>query len=261
MLTVVSPAKSLDFTTKTKTKKHSDPAFLNEAEQLVQGLRELQPAQLSSLMDISEGLAVQNFERYAEWQRPFDLKNAKQAIFAFKGDVYLGLKAEQFGTADLNFAQKHLRILSGLYGVLRPLDLMQAYRLEMGRKFGVNGSKNLYDFWGSKVTEALNTALEDQNKKKILINLASNEYFNSVIPESLEAEVITPQFKDWASGQYRVLSFFAKKARGEMAAYIIKNRINSPNKLKQFDVDGYRFDEEESSKARFVFKRKQANRS
>ncbi|MDD9888969.1 MAG: peroxide stress protein YaaA [Gammaproteobacteria bacterium] len=259
MLTVVSPAKSLDFTTKTKTKKYSDPSFLSEAEQLVQGLQKLQPAQLSSLMDISEDLAVQNFERYAEWQRPFNLKNAKQAIFAFKGDVYLGLRAEQFGTADLNFAQKHLRILSGLYGVLRPLDLMQAYRLEMGRSFGINGSKNLYDFWGSKITDALNKALEKQTqKRKVLINLASNEYFNSVKPKLLDAAVITPQFKDWSGGQYRVLSFFAKKARGEMAAYIIKNRVNSPNKLKQFDVDGYCFDEEESNKTNFVFKRKQA---
>jgi len=260
MLTVVSPAKSLDYSTRAKTKKHSEPSFLNEAEQLIDGLRGLNPPQLSSLMDISESLAEENFQRYAEWQRPFTLNNAKQAIFAFKGDVYLGLKAEDFGTTDLNFAQNHLRILSGLYGVLRPLDLMQAYRLEMGRKFGVNGSKNLYQFWGPKITENLNAALERQNqKKKILINLASNEYFSSVDAKLLDAEVITPQFKDWSRGQYRVLSFFAKRARGEMAAYIIREKINSPSKLKDFNVDGYTFSEEESSKTTYVFKRKQTS--
>ncbi|NKB34647.1 MAG: peroxide stress protein YaaA [Pseudomonadales bacterium] len=258
MLTVVSPAKSLDFSTRVKTKKNSEPAFLNEAEQLVEGLRELQPAQLRSLMDISEALAEENFQRYAEWHRPFTQKNAKQALFAFKGDVYLGLRAEEFGTADLNFAQKHLRILSGLYGVLRPLDLMQAYRLEMGRNFAVNGSKNLYQFWGSKITDVINSELEQQSqKRKILINLASNEYFSSIDLKLLDAEIVTPQFKDWASGQYRVLSFFAKKARGEMAAYIIRNKINSPSKLKDFNVEGYEFDEEESTKAKYVFKRKQ----
>ena len=260
MLTVVSPAKSLDYSNNAKTKKHTEPSFLNEADQLIDGLRKLNPAQLSSLMDISDTLAAENFQRYQEWQRPFTLKNAKQAIFAFKGDVYLGLKAEDFGTADLNFAQNHLRILSGLYGVLRPLDLMQAYRLEMGRGFGVNGSRNLYEFWGSKITEDLNATLKQQSqKKKILINLASNEYFSSVDAKLLDAEIITPQFKDWARGQYRVLSFFAKKARGKMTAYIIRNKINSPSKLKDFDVDGYTFSEEESSKTKYVFKRKQAS--
>ena len=191
--------------------------------------------------------------------RPFNLKNARQAIYAFKGDVYLGLKAEEFGAADLNFAQKHLRILSGLYGLLRPLDLMQAYRLEMGRQFGVNGSKNLYEFWGSKITKALDNELDSQAyKRKVLINLASNEYFSSVQSQNLDAQIITPQFKDWASGEFRVLSFFAKKARGEMAAFIIKERINSPSKLKEFNIDGYRFSKEESSDTKLVFKRKRA---
>jgi uncharacterized protein len=259
MLTVVSPAKSLDYSSPVKTKKHTEPAFLNEAEQLVGKLRTLKPIELSSLMNISDTLAQENFQRFESWQRPFDLKNARQAIYAFKGDVYLGLKAEEFGTADLNFAQKHLRILSGLYGVLRPLDLMQAYRLEMGRRFAVNGSKNLYEFWGSKITDVINSELADQTyKRKVLINLASNEYFNSVQPESLDAEIITPQFKDWSSGEYRVLSFFAKKARGEMAAFIMKNKINSPSKLKEFDVDGYQFSQEDSSSTKLVFKRKQA---
>ena len=245
MLTIVSPAKSLDYSSPVKTKKHTEPTFLNEAEQLIGKLRTLKPADLSSLMNISDTLAQENFYRYENWERPFNLKNARQAIYAFKGDVYLGLKAEEFGAADLNFAQKHLRILSGLYGLLRPLDLMQAYRLEMGRQFGVNGSKNLYEFWGSKITKALDNELDSQAyKRKVLINLASNEYFSSVKPQTLDAEIITPQFKDWARGEFRVLSFFAKKARGEMAAFIIKERINSPSKLKEFNIDGYRFSKE-----------------
>lgn len=259
MLTIVSPAKSLDYSSPVKTKKHTEPTFLNEAEQLIGKLRTLKPADLSSLMNISDALAQENFHRYENWERPFNLKNARQAIYAFKGDVYLGLKAEEFGAADLNFAQKHLRILSGLYGLLRPLDLMQAYRLEMGRQFGVNGSKNLYEFWGSKITKALDNELDSQAyKRKVLINLASNEYFSSVKPQTLDAEIITPQFKDWARGEFRVLSFFAKKARGEMAAFIIKERINSPSKLKEFNIDGYRFSKEESSDTKLVFKRKRA---
>ena len=259
MLTIVSPAKSLDYSSPVKTKKHTEPTFLNEAEQLIGNLRTLKPADLSSLMNISDALAQENFHRYENWERPFNLKNARQAIYAFKGDVYLGLKAEEFGAADLNFAQKHLRILSGLYGLLRPLDLMQAYRLEMGRQFGVNGSKNLYEFWGSKITKALDNELDSQAyKRKVLINLASNEYFSSVQSQNLDAEIITPQFKDWARGEFRVLSFFAKKARGEMAAFIIKERINSPSKLKEFNIDGYRFSKEESSDTKLVFKRKRA---
>ena len=259
MLTIVSPAKSLDYSSPVKTKKHTEPTFLNEAEQLIGKLRTLKPADLSSLMNISDALAQENFHRYENWERPFNLKNARQAIYAFKGDVYLGLKAEEFGAADLNFAQKHLRILSGLYGLLRPLDLMQAYRLEMGRQFGVNGSKNLYEFWGSKITKALDNELDSQAyKRKVLINLASNEYFSSVQSQNLDAEIITPQFKDWARGEFRVLSFFAKKARGEMAAFIIKERINSPCKLKEFNIDGYRFSKEESSDTKLVFKRKRA---
>ena len=259
MLTIVSPAKSLDYSSPVKTKKHTEPIFLNEAEQLIGKLRTLKPADLSSLMNISDALAQENFHRYESWERPFNLKNARQAIYAFKGDVYLGLKAEEFGAADLNFAQKHLRILSGLYGLLRPLDLMQAYRLEMGRQFGVNGSKNLYEFWGSKITKALDNELDSQAyKRKVLINLASNEYFSSVQSQNLDAEIITPQFKDWARGEFRVLSFFAKKARGEMVAFIIKERINSPSKLKEFNIDGYRFSKEESSDTKLVFKRKRA---
>ena len=258
MLIVVSPAKSLDFNTPVKTRRYSEPAFLDEANDLVRGLRDLSPEELQELMHISAALAQENYQRFADWQLPFSLKNARQAIFAFRGDVYLGLKAEQFGTADLNFAQKHLRILSGLYGILKPLDLMQAYRLEMGRQFAVGNSKNLYAFWGSALTDTLNRELQAQSqKRKILINLASNEYFSALKPQALDAEIITPVFKDWASGQYRVLSFFAKKARGEMAAFIIRHRINSPARLKEFAVDGYAYTEEDSTRDRYVFKRKQ----
>jgi len=258
MLMVVSPAKSLDFETRPGTRKFSQPEFLKESNALVKDLRKLEPDDLSELMDISPSLAEENHRRFANWHTPFDLKNSKQAIFAFKGDVYLGLQAEDFGTADLNFAQKHLRILSGLYGVLRPLDLMQPYRLEMGRKFGGNGAKTLYEFWGAKLTDQLNADFESQSSKKnVLINLASNEYFNSIQTKGLDAEIITPVFKDWSNGKYRIVSFFAKKARGQMAAHIIKNRLQSPAKLKDFAVDGYRFDPEESTDNKLVFKRKQ----
>ena len=207
-------------------------------------------------LNISSKLGELNYSRYASWKAPFDLKNAKQAIFAFKGDVYIGLDAEQFSGPDLNFAQKHFRMLSGLYGVLRPLDLMQAYRLEMGTRFNNEDGRNLYEFWGSKLTEFLNGEMASQ-KRKLLINLASNEYFSSIKPKQLEAEVITPVFKDYKNGKYKVLSFFAKKARGAMAAYIIKNRILSPPKLNAFDVDGYQYSEADSTKARPVFLRRQ----
>lgn len=264
MLIVVSPAKSLDYESKISTRKFTQPQFLSDSEKLVQSLRKLGPDELAELMNISDKLAQENFERYAEWQTPFDRSNARQAIFAFKGDVYLGLQAEQFSSADLDFAQKHLRILSGLYGLLRPLDLMQAYRLEMGRRFAPDEdkkkhkAKTLYEYWGSKLTDSLNQELINQSKKsRVLINLASNEYFSALQPKQLEAEIITPQFKDWSSGNYKVISFFAKNARGKMAAFIIKNRLKSPEALKGFNEDGYRFDEEESTANKFVFKRKQ----
>jgi len=258
MLIVVSPAKSLDFETPVKTEKFSKPAFLSEATELVRDLKKLHPEELQELMGISETLAAENFSRYSNWHTPFNLDNARQAIFAFKGDVYLGLKAEHFGASDLNFAQRHLRILSGLYGVLRPLDLMQPYRLEMGTTFAARGKKNLYEFWGCKLTAALNQEFEQAGQKhNALINLASNEYFSSLDTKALKAKIVTPVFKDWAKGQYRVLSFYAKRARGEMAAYIIKNRINSPTKLKDFNVGGYKYSEEESSSDRIIFNRKQ----
>lgn len=258
MLIVVSPAKSLDYESKVRTRKFTQPQFLEDSEKLVESLRKLRPEDLSELMNISDNLAEENYQRYANWHTPFDRSNARQAIFAFKGDVYLGLEAEQFSSADLDFAQKHLRILSGLYGILRPLDLMQPYRLEMGRQFAPGKAKNLYEYWGSRLTESLKTELGAQPKNsQVLINLASNEYFSALQAKELGVDIVTPQFKDWSSGKYRVLSFFAKKARGQMAAYIIRNRIKSPEKLKDFSCEGYRYDEAESSAQKLVFKRKQ----
>lgn len=256
MLIVVSPAKSLDFESPAKTRKFTEPEYLRESTQLVSQLKQLSPEDFSELMNISSKLGELNHTRYANWHTPFDLKNAKQAIFAFKGDVYIGLEAEQFSAADLNFAQKHLRILSGLYGLLRPLDLMQPYRLEMGSKFKNSKGKNLYEYWGSKLTENINSLLAAE-KSPILLNLASNEYFTSIKPKVLDAQVITPVFKDFSSGKYRVISFFAKRARGSMTAYIIKNRITTPAKLKDFDTDGYCYSEAESTDSRLVFLRKQ----
>ncbi len=258
MLIVVSPAKTLDYESPLTVRKHTVPAFMQESQELVAQLQQLHPDDLCRLMGISSKLGELNFARFANWHTPFNLKNARQAIFAFKGDVYLGLKAEQFSAADLNFAQKHLRILSGLYGILRPLDLMQPYRLEMGSDFRNNGGKNLYSFWGTKLTAHLNDELAAQTgASKYLINLASNEYFGALHPKLIAAEIITPVFKDFAGGQYRVLSFFAKKARGEMAAYLIRNRVSSPKKIPAFAVDGYHYSQAESTPANPVFLRKQ----
>ncbi|MDG1025659.1 MAG: peroxide stress protein YaaA [Gammaproteobacteria bacterium] len=254
MLIVVSPAKSLDFETKAPSKKFTEPDYLQESTQLVGQLQKLSPDDFSELMHISSSLGELNHQRFANWHTPFDLDNAKQAIFAFKGDVYIGLEAEQFSTADLNFAQNHLRILSGLYGLLRPLDLMQPYRLEMGSRFQNKKGKNLYEFWGNRLTDNLNEIFE-QDKKPVLVNLASKEYFNAIKPSSLNAEIISPVFKDFSNGKYKIVSFFAKKARGYMAAYIIKNRIKDPKKLREFDVEGYRYSEDESTASEPVFLR------
>ena len=258
MLVVVSPAKSLDFENHPKTRKFSQPEFLKESRELIKDLRRLEPADLSKLMNISQKLANENHQRFANWHTPFNLKNAKQAIFAFKGDVYLGLQAEEFSVADLKFAQDHLRILSGLYGILRPLDLIQAYRLEMGRKFPSSSAQNLYDFWGDKLTRKINKEFDSRTANtKALVNLASNEYFNSINKNLLDAEVITPVFKDWSNGKYRIISFFAKKARGLMARYIIQNQVKDVDGLKAFDTAGYYFSEEQSSASELVFLREE----
>ena len=254
MLIVISPAKTLDFETAPITKAHTQPEFLKESRQLVSQLKELTPAEVSSLMKISDKLGVLNFLRFNEWKTPFTLNNAKQALLAFKGDVYTGINADSFNSRDLKFAQKHLRILSGLYGVLKPLDLIQAYRLEMGSKFKNRKGKDLYEFWESKLTDQINQDLK-ASKSKYLINLASNEYFKSLQADAINAEIIIPVFKDYKNGKYKTISFYAKKARGLMSAYIIKNRLKNPEDIKVFDVDGYKFCKSASNSTNWVFQR------
>ncbi len=254
MLTVISPAKTLDFDTPPSTRKATRPRFLEQAEQLVEDARALSPDDIRDLMGVSEQIAELNHRRFMNWGTPFTLDNAKQAILAFKGDVYTGLEAETLTTAQLNFAQRHLCILSGLYGLLRPLDLMQPYRLEMGLKFANRGGRNLYEFWGDEITRGLD-ALIRQSGSPVLVNLASNEYFKSVRPGALDAEIITPVFKDLKGGRYRVISFYAKKARGQMARYVIEQELDEPAGLKKFRGGGYRYDKAQSTAREWVFTR------
>lgn len=254
MLLVISPAKNLDYETPAKTKQKSEPDFLDDAQELIDDLRELAPQDISKLMSISDKLGVLNYDRYQQWTTPFTEDNAKQAVLAFNGDVYTGLDANSFKADEYKFAQKHLRILSGLYGLLRPLDLMQPYRLEMGTKFANQRGKDLYQFWGETITEALNKQLKTV-KSETLINLASNEYFKSVKAKSLNAEIITPVFKDWKGDKFKIISFYAKKARGLMAAYIIKNKLTDAEQIKGFDSEGYSFNEAMSTSKEWVFTR------
>ncbi len=257
MLMVISPAKTLDFETAAKTKKSTVPDFLSQSEQLIDQLRVLSPSDISELMSISDKLGQLNFDRFLNWHTPFDSENAKQAVLAFKGDVYTGLDAESFSSKDFSFAQKHLRMLSGLYGLLRPLDLIQPYRLEMGTKFVNEEGANLYKFWGNQLTEALNQQLK-KNKSEVLVNLASNEYFKAVNSKELNADIITPVFKDFKNGKYKIISFYAKKARGLMSAYVIKNQIDNVDDLKKFDTDGYCYNSAMSSAREWVFTREEA---
>ncbi|QOJ22356.1 MAG: peroxide stress protein YaaA [Gammaproteobacteria bacterium] len=254
MMIVISPAKTLDFETPPITREHTQPDFLDDSAQLIDVLRKLEPDQIGTLMSISPKLAILNSNRYFSWKRPLTPDNAKQAIFAFKGDVYTGLDAETMTAAELAFAQKHLRMLSGLYGVLRPLDLMQPYRLEMGTQLKNPRGNNLYEFWGDKITQALNQAMAKQ-EDDILINLASNEYFQSIQLDKLNARVITPVFKDQKNDVYKIISFFAKKARGMMSRYIIRNKLTEPDTIKNFDVAGYQFSTADSSKDEWIFTR------
>jgi len=257
MLSVISPAKTLDFDTPATTRKATQPEFLDEAAQLVEDARRLDPAAIRSLMGVSEKIAALNHERFMNWHQPFDRDNAKQAILAFRGDVYTGLDADTLSASQLTFAQKHLRILSGLYGLLRPLDLMQPYRLEMGLKFSNSRGRNLYDFWGQRLTESLNGQLK-KTGSPVLVNLASNEYFKAVSPRALDGEVITPVFKDLRGGKYRIIGFFAKKARGQMARFIIDREINDVAGLRKFRTDGYRYNAGESTARELVFTRDEA---
>ena len=256
MLMVISPAKTLDYESPLATSRFTQPALLEKSQQLIDVARDLSPAQIASLMGISDKLAHLNADRFSQWQPPFSPDNARQAILAFKGDVYTGLQAETFSEADFDFAQKHLRMLSGLYGLLRPLDLMQPYRLEMGIKLANPAGKDLYSFWGDLLTQKLNDALAEQGDD-VLINLASDEYFKAVKPKQLNAELVKPVFLDEKNGKFKVISFYAKKARGLMSRYVIEKRLTKPTQLKKFDVDGYFFDAAESKGNELVFKRRE----
>ena len=256
MLIVISPAKTLDYETPAKTKVFTTPDFLDQSQQLINRLRNFSSLDISELMKVSAKIADLNFNRYESWKKPFTEKNAKQAVLAFKGDVYTGLDAETFKADDFKFAQKHLRVLSGLYGLLRPLDLMQPYRLEMGTKLKTDSGNNLYEFWGSDITEGLNTQLK-KIKSNALINLASNEYFKSVKPKELNAEIITPAFKEFKNGEYKMIGIYAKKARGLLSRYIIQNKLQNPEDIKLFAEEGYRFNKKLSNGNNWVFTRKQ----
>lgn len=253
MLIVLSPAKTLDFDTPPTTKLASEPDFLDRSAALIQVLRQFAPGEIGELMHISDALAHLNFERYASWTKQLD--GARQAILAFNGDVYAGLDARSLKPAQLAFAQQHVRILSGLYGVLRPCDLIHPHRLEMGTRLATSSGKDLYAFWGDAVSLAIKAAVTDCGAN-VLVNLASEEYFKSVRPRLLDIPVITPVFEDWKSGQYKIISFFAKRARGMMARYAVEKKIVDVDKLKRFKVDGYAFDKKASTDANWVFRRK-----
>ena len=254
MLTVISPAKTLDFDTPHTTRRATQPRLAERAAALVDDARALSPDDIRELMGVSEKIALLNHQRFMNWSRPFSLDNAKQAVLAFKGDVYTGLDAESLKPGQLNFAQQHLRILSGLYGLLRPLDLMQPYRLEMGLKFANSGGRNLYEFWGDEITSLLNRELH-KSGTRVLVNLASNEYFRAVKVGALDGEVITPVFKDLKGDKYKIISFFAKKARGQMARFIIDQELNDPAGLRKFRTGGYRYNKAESTARELVFTR------
>jgi len=254
MITIISPSKTLDFETKVQTNKYSEPDFLKYSEILIDELRKFKPKEIAKLMSISNDLANLNFERFAKWETPFNTDNAKQALLAFKGQVYNALDANTLSESDLKFAQDRLRILSGLYGILRPLDLMQPYRLEMGTSLDNPKGKNLYDFWGNKITESVNKEL-GKHKNKVLINLASNEYYKALNHKEIKGDIITPVFKETKGDKYKVIAVYAKTARGLMSRFIIKNSIDKPEDIKAFDLNGYMFNQQLSGEKQWVFVR------
>jgi len=254
MIIVLSPAKKLDFESENLASDAEQPKLMAEAVELAGYAKKLKAHDLKAMMGISDNLADLNVARFQAFEAPFTAANARPALDAFQGDVYVGLDAKTLSEEDRAFANDHVRILSGLYGVLKPLDLMQAYRLEMGTKFKTKKGPNLYSFWDTKIAEALNDDLADDD---VLINLASNEYFKAVKQKALKARVITPVFKEIKDGRARVVSFMAKKARGMITRYVIDNRLTNPEALKKFTVGGYRFDEASSTEDQWVFSRPQ----
>ena len=255
MIALIAPAKRLDYDSDLSVEDFSIAEHLKESKKLIKELQKKSPEDLSSLMGLSENLSILNFERNMNWQAPKKPSNeVRQAIFAFKGDVYVGLDSETLSKSDIKYAQKNLAILSGLYGLLKPLDLMYPYRLEMGTKMKNDNGKNLYEFWGNKITTSIN-ALAKKNNSKGIINLASVEYFSSVKTENLDLPVYSPVFKDFKNGKYKIISFFAKKARGSMARFVIQNKIKNPTDLNKFNLDGYKYSAKDSSEYSPVFLR------
>ena len=254
MIIVISPAKSLHDHCPIHFEKHTEIDFFPEAEKIVSVMKKKKPAQLAKLMDISPKLAELNFQRFQAWSPAFTPENSWQSVLMFNGDVYQGLKAETFTESEFEIAQQKLRILSGVYGLLKPLDLIQPYRLEMGTNIAVARKKNLYDFWKTKITAKLNDELS-VNNQKILINLASNEYFSAIDTKKLKARIITPSFKENKNGKYQMVSFFAKRARGLMSRFIIQNNISDPEEIKAFDWEGYYFNNQLSGENDWVFAR------
>ena len=254
MLIVLSPAKSLDYKTPVKVKAPTLPEFVSESAKLIAELKKLSPQDVAKLMSLSDQLAALNVGRYRDWSKKFTDENSKPAIYAFDGDVYDGFDVKTLNAKALDFAQDHIRILSGLYGALRPLDLMQPYRLEMGTSFQNARGKDLYSFWGERVTDSLKKVLEKQ-KKPVLLNLASEEYFKVLQAKNLDCPVIAPVFQDGKDGKFKIISFYAKRARGLMARYVVENRITDPADLKGFNLDGYKYVASESKPEKPVFRR------
>ncbi|MEO9806093.1 MAG: peroxide stress protein YaaA [Reichenbachiella sp.] len=254
MITVISPAKTLDFDNNTKFDHHTFPRFSPQTNRLIRELRQKKSHEIQSLMNVSENIADLNVRRYKDYRREHTADNSKPSIHAFKGDVYIGLDVNQLDDEDLNFSQKHLRILSGLYGLLRPMDIIQPYRLEMGTSLSVGEHPTLYKYWNDQIVKLIHKDLKEQDDN-VIVNLASNEYFKAIYRKSLKARVIHIEFLDLKNDKYKVISFFAKKARGMMARYIIKNRINEAEQLKGFDYEGYYFDPKASTEDQLVFKR------
>ena len=254
MLIVLSPAKSLDYKTPAKVKAPTLPEFVSESAKLIADLKKLSPQEVANLMGLSDQLAALNVGRYRDWSKKFTEENSKPAIYAFDGDVYDGFDVKTLDAKAIAFAQDHIRILSGLYGALRPLDLMQPYRLEMGTSFKNARGKDLYAFWGERVTHSLKQVLEQQ-KKPVLLNLASEEYFKVLQAKNLDCPVISPIFQDGKDGKYKIISFYAKRARGLMARYVVENRITDAADLKGFNLDGYKYVPSESKPEKPLFRR------
>ena len=256
MLFLLSPAKKLDYDSPVSTSTHTQPLFVKRSAELIKVLNTKSAEDIAGLMKLSPALSELNVQRYAEWKPKFDQKNSRQAVLAFNGDVYEGLAAETLSESQLTWAQEHVAILSGLYGVLRPLDLMQPYRLEMGTRLQNSRGKNLYEFWGSEIAQYLNERLNDQTSR-VVINLASEEYFKAVDLKALDARVVQCVFQDYKNGVYKIISFNAKRARGLMARFAIETKAKTPAALKKFNVEGYAFAAEESTEDKLVFRRKQ----